>query len=608
MPIWTNSTSMTDAPAKTAALEGAALGVTRSAAGQFWLMQENDDRQVLALSQRLGLPDLLCRMLAARGIDAEHAPGYLDPKLRDLLIDPSRLTDMDKASARLAQAIIDDEKIAVFGDYDVDGATSSSLLIRYWRACGRAMHFYIPDRTKEGYGPNEAAFQKLHDEGYKLLVTVDCGTMAHDVLANAKARGQQVIVADHHQTGGGLPDCFALINPRRPDDESGLGHLAAVGVTFMLLVGLNRALRQQGYFNDREEPDLTHLLDLVALGTVCDVVPLEGINRAFVRQGLTVMQQGRNAGVQALGKVARAEGIWGTYQLGFQLGPRVNAGGRVGEAEIGTRLLSTESPEEAAGFAARLDDFNAQRRAIESAVQDAVTRNVEALLETSNALPPYILQTGDGWHAGVIGIVAGRLKDKYQRPCFVITFDENGLGKGSARSISSVDVGRLVAGAVDEKIIDGGGGHAMAAGVTLQCAQLADFEAYLSDALGSMALDKPRRLRLDASLTPKAATRELWEMMQQVGPFGAGNPEPRLVLPAVGIVKPAVVGDGHVRCILAGEGGGSLKAMAFASVPEEVRMLIQTTNAPLHMAGYLRADDWNGRRDVQFMVHDAAPV
>lgn len=571
-------------------------------------MQESDDRQILALSQRLGLPDLLCRMLVARGISADQAPAYLDPKLRDLLIDPSRMADMDKACTRLAQAIIDEEPIAVFGDYDVDGATSSSLLIRYWRDCGRDMHFYIPDRTKEGYGPNEAAFQKLNDEGYKLLVTVDCGTMAHDVLAAAHARGQQVIVADHHQTGGGLPDCFALINPRRADDDSGLGHLAAVGVTFMLLVGLNRELRRKGFFDGRDEPDLTHLLDLVALGTVCDVVPLEGINRAFVRQGLSVMQHGRNIGIQALGKVARAEGIWGTYQLGFQLGPRVNAGGRVGQAEIGTRLLTTQSSDEASGYAQRLDDFNSQRRTIESDVQDAALRNVEAMLEQGNALPPYILQAGDGWHAGVIGIVAGRLKDKYNRPTFIIAFDEDGLGKGSARSVSSVDVGRLVAGAVDEKIIDGGGGHAMAAGVTLQRAQLPAFEAYLGEALGTMALDAPRRLRLDASLTPQAANRDLWEMMQQVGPFGAGNPEPRLVLPAVNVVNHSVVGDGHVRCVLAGQGGGRLKAMAFASVPEEVRMLLQTTCGPVHITGFLRADDWNGRRDVQFMVHDAAPA
>ena len=586
----------------------AALGVSRSAAGQFWLMDDSDDRQVLALSQRLGLPDVLCRMLAKRGIHADEASAYLDPKLRDLLIDPSRLMDMDKAAERLANAILQDEKVAVFGDYDVDGATSSALLLRYWRACGREMRAYIPDRQKEGYGPNEAAFQTLADDGYQLIVTVDCGTMAHAVLAAAKSRGQEVIVADHHQTGGGLPDCFALVNPRRADDDSGLGHLAAVGVTFMLLVGLNRCLRQKGFFKNRDEPDLTRLLDLVALGTVCDVVPLQGVNRAFVRQGLAVMQQGQNIGVQALGKVARAEGKWGTYQLGFQLGPRVNAGGRVGQADIGTRLLSTESAEEAAGLAARLDDFNSERRVIEADVQDAAMRHVEQQLSTGNALPPFILQAGEGWHSGVIGIVAGRLKDKYHRPTFIIAIDENGVGKGSARSISSVDVGQLVAGAVDRKIIEAGGGHAMAAGVTLHQQQLPAFEAYLSEQLGAMAMDGPRFLRLDATLTPQAASRELWETMQQAGPFGAGNPEPRLVLPAVKIIKPNVVGDGHVRCILGGEGGGRLKAMAFASVPEEVRMLMQTTRGPLHMAGYLRADDWNGRRDVQFMVHDAAPA
>ena len=588
--------------------DGAALGVTRSAAGQVWSMSTVDDRQVLALSQRLGLPDIVCRLLAARNIDAAAAGSYLDPKMRDLLPDPSCLADMDKAAERLAKAIIDDEQVAVFGDSDVDGATSSALLLRYWQACGRTMRAYIPDRTKEGYGPNEAAFQQLDGEGYKLIVTVDCGTMAHDVLAAARKRGQEVIVADHHQTGGGLPDCFALINPRRGDDASGLGHLAAVGVTFMVLVAVNRALRQKGFFAQRDAPDLMQMLDLVALGTVCDVVPLEGVNRAFVRQGLNVLAQGQNIGVQALAQVARASAPWGTYQLGFQLGPRVNAGGRVGQSDLGVRLLSTQDAEEAAGLAQRLDDFNTQRRAIESDVQDEATRNVEALLQTQNALPPYIMQVGEGWHAGIIGIVAGRLKDKYHRPSFVIAVDENGVGKGSARSISGIDIGQLVAGAVDLGLIEAGGGHAMAAGVMLRREQLAAFEAYLAERLGSMALDAPRQLRLDATLTPQSVTRDLLEQVQLAGPFGAGNAEPRFVLPAVRVVQQSVVGDGHVRCIFSGTGGGRLKGMAFASVPEEVRMLLQTTRGPLHIAGYLRADDWNGRRDVQFMVHDAAPA
>ena len=597
---------MTSATDPSAAPPRAALGVARSAAGQFWSLRETDDRQVLQLSQLHGLPDIVCRMLVARGIGADVAPAYLDPKLRDLLPDPSSLSDMDKASERLAQAIIDAEPIAVFGDYDVDGATSSALLLRYWQMCGHEMRAYIPDRQKEGYGPNDAALAQLDSEGYKLLITVDCGTMAHGVLEKAKARGQEVIVSDHHQTGGGLPDCFALINPRRADDASGLGHLAAVGVTFLLLVGVNRALRQKGFFEGKGEPDLTQLLDLVALGTVCDVVPLEGVNRAFVRQGLKVMATGANVGVQALGKVARAEGTWGTYQLGFQLGPRVNAGGRVGQSDLGVRLLSTADPEEAIGLAQRLDDFNTQRRAIEADVQEEAMRQVEVSLAKQNALGPFILQAGKGWHAGVIGIVAGRLKDKYHRPSFVIAIDEDGMGKGSARSVSSVDIGRLVAGAVDLKLIEGGGGHAMAAGVTLHESQVAGFEAYLAEQLGSMALDAPRYLRLDATLTPQGATRELWEQMQGAGPFGAGNNEPRVVLPSVRIVHQSVVGDGHVRCTFSGEGGGRLKAMAFASVPEEVRMVLQTARGPVHVAGYLRADDWNGRRDVQFMVHDVA--
>lgn len=597
---------MTSASDPSASSQRAALGVARSAAGQFWSLRETDDRQVLQLSQRHGLPDIVCRMLVARGIGAELAPAYLEPKLRDLLPDPSSLTDMDRASERLAQAILDGEPVAVFGDYDVDGATSSALLLRYWQMCGQAMRAYIPDRQKEGYGPNDAALAQLDSEGYKLLITVDCGTMAHDVLQKARARGQDVIVSDHHQTGGGLPECFALINPRRADDTSGLGHLAAVGVTFLLLVGVNRALRQKGFFEGKSEPDLTQLLDLVALGTVCDVVPLEGVNRAFVRQGLKVMAAGANVGVQALGKVSRAEGTWGTYQLGFQLGPRVNAGGRVGQSDLGVRLLSTHDPDEAIGLAQRLDDFNTQRRVIEADVQEEAMRQVELGLAKQNALGPFILQAGKGWHAGVIGIVAGRLKDKYHRPSFVIAIDEDGMGKGSARSVSSVDIGRLVAGAVDLKLIEAGGGHAMAAGVTLHESQLAGFEAYLAEQLGSLALDAPRELRLDATLTPQGATRELWEQMQGAGPFGAGNAEPRVVLPSVRIVQHAVVGDGHVRCIFSGEGGGRLKAMAFASVPEEVRMVLQTARGLVHVAGFLRADDWQGRRDVQLMVHDVA--
>jgi single-stranded-DNA-specific exonuclease len=585
---------------------GAAFGVTRSAAGQLWRLREASDRDVLALTQRLGVSEMLARLLATRNVPIDQAEAYLEPRLRDLLPDPSTLKDMDKAASRLADAIEQGEAVAVFGDYDVDGATSSAVLARYWKMLGQQPHVYIPDRQKEGYGPNKAAFESLDAQGYKLIVTVDCGTMAHEVLADAEARGMQVIVADHHQSGGGLPSCFALINPRRADDTSGLGHLAAVGVSFLLVVGLNRELRQRGYFDTRDEPKLASLLDLVSLGTVCDVVPLQGVNRAFVRQGAQVIAAGGNRGMAALAHSASSTPPFGTYELGFQMGPRVNAGGRVGQADLGVRLLSSDDPEEAAGLAARLNDFNTERRAIEAQVLAEAHVLTEEKIAAHNAPPPFLLLARRDWHPGVIGIVAGRLKDKFHRPSFVIAIDENGVGKGSARSVSAVDIGRLVAAAVDKKLIEAGGGHAMAAGVTLHESQIAGFEAFLAEELGSMSLDGPRELYVEASLTPRAANRALYEELQKAGPFGAGNPEPRLVLPAARVIKPSIVGDSHVRCILGGEGGGRLKAMAFSSVPEEVRQLILTAQEPLHIAGFLRADDWNGRRDVQFMVHDAA--
>lgn len=583
-----------------------ALGVSRSAAGQVWKFRPSDDRLVLAMCQRHGLPDILARLLVARGVTLEDVPNYLEPRLRDLLPDPSCLTDMDKAAERLALAVERDEKIAVFGDYDVDGATSSAVLSRYFGALGKQLRVYIPDRQKEGYGPNIDAFRQLQDEGHNLIVTVDCGTMAHKTLGAAHVAGIDVIVADHHQTGGGLPTCFALVNPRRADDTSGLGHLAAVGVTFLLVISVNRALRRSGYFDTRDEPDVLGLLDMVALGTVCDVVPLQGLNRALVRQGLTVAAQTSNEGIRALARVSRAAAQMGTYEFGFQLGPRLNAGGRVGEASLGVRLLSTESSEEASGFAMRLDDLNTERRAIEAGVLSEAMHDAENKIAAHNASPPYFLTAREGWHPGVIGIVAGRIKDKFHRPSFVIALDETGLGKGSARSISGIDVGRLIAGAVDRGLIEAGGGHAMAAGLTLRADQMAGFEAYLTEELGGLALDGPRDLWLDASLSPAAANTDLLELINKAGPFGAGNAEPRLVFPAVRVVQSDIVGDGHVRCILAGREGGRLKAIAFSSVPEDVRALLTKPPSLCHIAGFLRADNWNGRHDVQLMVHDAA--
>ena len=588
------------------ATDQTALGVSRSAAGQVWKFRPSDDRLVLAMCQRHTIPDILARVLVARGVALEEVPAYLEPRLRDLLPDPSCLTDMDKAAERLALAVEHDENIAVFGDYDVDGATSSAVLSRYFAALGKHLRVYIPDRQKEGYGPNIEAFRQLQDEGNNLIVTVDCGTMAHDTLAAAHASGIEVIVADHHQTGGGLPTCFALVNPRRADDTSGMGDLAAVGVTFLLVVAVNRCLRRSGYFDRRAEPDVLGLLDIVALGTVCDVVPLRGLNRALVRQGVAVAAQTNNEGIRALARVSRASQQLGAYEFGFQLGPRLNAGGRVGEASLGARLLSTESSEEASGFAMRLDDLNAERRAIEAEVLSEAMHDAENKIAAHNAPPPYFLAAREGWHPGVIGIVAGRVKDRFNRPSFVIALDEDGLGKGSARSITGIDIGRLIAGAVDLGLIEAGGGHAMAAGLTLRAEQMAGFEAYLSQELGAFALDGPRDLWLDATLSPAAVNTDLFELIQKAGPFGAGNAEPRFVFPAVRVLQSAIVGDGHVRCILAGREGGRLKAIAFSSVPESVRALLTKQPSLCHIAGFLRADNWNGRNDVQLMVHDAA--
>ncbi len=577
----------------------------KSVGGQIWKLAAVDERHSLALAQRYDLPDSIARLLAMREVVLDEAEDYLEPRLRTLMPDPYCLTDMEQAVKRVAHALKTGEKIAIFGDYDVDGATSSAIILRYLRALGVEADVYIPDRVKEGYGPNREAFQTLKGRGAALIITVDCGTMALTPLQNARDMGVDVIVIDHHQTGTEMPPAYALINPRRPDDESGLGHLAAVGVVFMFLVGLNRYLDEINFLPSETAPDLLSLLDLVALGTVCDVVPLTGLNRAFVSQGIKIMQMRDNQGINALAQVARCKNDFGIYELGFQLGPRVNAGGRVGEATLGVRLLTTNDAEEAQGIAMRLNDFNQQRQQIETEVLSHALITLETALEGRNTPPPAIILGHENWHAGVIGIVASRLKDKYQRPCFIIAWDDKGEGKGSVRSLKGIDVGQIIARAVAKGIINGGGGHAMAAGVSLHKSQLDAFTAYLNEEIAPLIVHEPRDLVIEAALSPAGASRAFYDDMQRIGPFGAGNHEPRFMLPDVKIVRADIVGDGHVRCIISGAGKKSLKAIAFSSVAEEVRQFLQTHRSECHLAGYLRADDWQGRRDIQFMIHDA---
>jgi len=588
------------------------LGVARSLLGRRWRLRNGDERLALALAQRAGLPEVLGRVLAGRGVDIDALDDHLNPSLRRLLPDPSRFRDMDAAADRLAAAIIADEKVAVFGDYDVDGATSSALLSRFFAALGRRLRVYIPDRLKEGYGPNAPALRKLATEGVKLVVTVDCGTLAFAALEDAAAAGLDVVVVDHHLAEPELPRALAVINPNRLDEPAGFGQLAAVGVAFLLVVAVNRRLRERGFYNrdTRPEPDLLGWLDLVALGTVCDVVPLTGVNRALVTQGIKILRGRGNAGLAALADIAGVAEPPGAYHLGFLLGPRVNAGGRVGQADLGTRLLSCDDARQAAAMAAELDRFNRERQEIEAAVL------AEAMAELAHVPDdvPLALVARNGWHPGVIGIVAARIREAAGRPGFVIALDEDsGLGKGSGRSIPGVDLGAAVVAAGQAGLLVNGGGHAMAAGLTVETAKLNELKAFLNDRLAASvaAAGATASLGIDGALGIGGASAGLYEQLETLGPFGSGNPEPRFALPATRVVTADVVGEKHVRCLLAAADGAGprLRAIAFRAIDGELGpALLQArqTGAPLHLAGHLRADHWRGERRVQFVLEDAA--
>lgn len=582
------------------------LGVERSFGGKRWLLRSSDERVALATAQQLGVPEIVARVLAGRGIDVGAAPRFLDPTLREQLPDPSHLQDMDKAAARLADAVAGGEVIAIFGDYDVDGATSAALLYRFLaQARGRA-RFYIPDRIKEGYGPNAPALLRLRDEGAAVVVTVDCGTTSHAPLAAAAEAGLDVIVVDHHAAEPKLPAAFAVVNPNRIDESSPHRQLAAVGVAFLLAVALNRALRQRGWYASHPEPDLLGLLDLVALGTVCDVVPLTGLNRVLVAQGLKIMAQRQKAGLVALAEVARLAERCGTYHLGFHLGPRVNAGGRVGAADLGTRLLVTDDPHEARALALRLDELNRDRRAIEA----AVLAEAHAQVAAADDRDTLVMAAGNGWHPGVIGIVAGRLREHYERPACVVTFDGD-IGKGSGRSANGVDLGAAVIAARQAGLLINGGGHIQAAGFTVARDKLEAFRAFLTERIAAQAAAGKLipRITLDGALGVDAASVDLVELLERVGPFGVGNPEPRFAFPAVRVVRAEIVGEKHVRCTLADQGRGRLGAIAFRSVGSPLGdALLRTGGSSLHVAGCLRADQWRGETRIQLQIDDAAPA
>ncbi|MDX1574602.1 MAG: single-stranded-DNA-specific exonuclease RecJ, partial [Kiloniellales bacterium] len=585
------------------------LKVERSHLGRRWESRCGDQRLAWALAQRLALPEAVGRVLAGRGLELEGIEDFLQPTLRRLMPDPFRFQDMDRAVERLRAAIEGGEAIAVFGDYDVDGATSSALLKRFLAAAGVPLRVYIPDRVRDGYGPNAPALLRLKSEGVSLVITVDCGTTAYEALATAAEAGLEVIVLDHHAAEPRLPPVHAMVNPNRLDEDGAYGQLAAVGVTFVFLVALNRALREAGWYarNGRGEPDLRRWLDLVALGTVCDVVPLTGLNRAFVAQGLKVMAGRRNAGLAALADVARLDQAPGTYHAGFLLGPRVNAGGRVGRSELGARLLACDDPGEAAELAAELDGYNSERREIERAVLDQAMAQVESGQALSEGL---VLAAGEGWHPGVIGIVAGRLKERTNLPALVVAL-EGEVGKGSGRSVPGVDLGAAVIAARQMDLLENGGGHPMAAGLTVARDRLAELRAFLSERLARrMAeIDYRPALGIDAVLQPGAARADLVRRLEEIGPFGVGNPEPRFVVPAAQVLGPQVVGEAHVRATLLGSDGVRLKAIAFRALDGALgKALLRGSGLPLHLAGKLRLDAWAGGDAVQFIIEDAAPV
>lgn len=553
--------------------------------------------------------DIVTQILLSRGVPQDDLDRHRTPTLRGFLPDPSAFNDMDLAAERIAQAIVSGEKITIYGDYDVDGATSAALLIRLLRMVGCDAEYYIPDRLLEGYGPSGEALVKLAENGSSLIVTVDCGAMAYEALEMARDAGVDVIVVDHHKCAHELPKAVALVNPNRldeTDEAASFGHLAAVGVAFLLAIALTRTLRKQGYFSSRDEPDLMSLLDLVALGTVADVAALHGLNRAFVAQGLKIMSQRRNVGMAALIDASRLKRAPICSDLGFALGPRINAGGRVGELTLGVRLLTTEDPDEAAAISAQLSSLNEERRAIEAEVQEVAEAQIAA--QHNRAV---VVVSGTGWHPGVIGIVAGRIKEKTGKPALVIALDPaSGEGKGSGRSISGVDLGAAIIAAREEGFLVAGGGHAMAAGLTIKIDQLGAFSNWLDERLAGAVsrAQASQSLKLDLSVAPRGLHPDLVNALEQGGPYGIGWPGPKVAVGPVHLIKADIVGTDHLRLIVGGNDGGSLKAIAFRAAETEMGQAIlhAAKGRKLWLAGRAKIDDWGNHPSAELHLEDAA--
>src|ERR1700685_1825314 len=587
------------------------LGVEHSATGRTWRdrLDERGAARALAIAQRYELPELLARIVAGRNVEVDAVAAFLDPTINRSMPDPNVLTAMPEAAERIADAPSRGERVAIFGDYDVDGATAAAVLARFLRQGGVEPIIHIPDRLFEGYGPNVEAVRALAERGATLLVTVDCGTTSIEPLAEAKALGMDAVVIDHHRADETLPPAMAIVNPNRRDDLSGLGYLAAVGLVFMTVVAVNRELRARGFWTDaRPEHDLLSYLHDVALGTVADVVPLIGLNRAFVAKGLLVLRRREQPGLVSLMDVARLSGPPEAWHLGFLLGPRINAGGRIGRADLGVRLLMEADPIEAAKIAAELDRLNRERQAIEQeTLAQAEAEAMAALgIEETGAV---VITAAEGWHPGVVGLVAARLKEKFGRPAFAIALEPGGIGTGSARSIAVVDIGRAVRRAVTEGLLVKGGGHAMAAGVTLRKGALAEFRAYLETTLGA-EVEAARRasgLLIDGAVSAAAATLDLVATIARAGPFGSGNPEPMIALPAHTVAYAEEVGQAHVRARLQAGDGSTINAIAFRAVGQKLgQALLGSRGRPVDAVGSLSRARWQGEERMQLRIINVA--
>ena len=592
-------------------LKPAFLDVEKSVKGQRWVARLDDQRLAQTIAEKNELPEILGRVMAARGVTSDEAEAFLNPTLRSLMPQPSTFMDMEKGAARLAEAITKKETIGIISDYDVDGVSSAAIMVRFLASVGHEANVYIPDRLTEGYGPSEKAVSTLKEQGTELLLTLDCGVMSHDPLAHAADLGLTTIIVDHHQAGVELPHAYAVINPNRQDDMSGQGHLCAAGVVMILIAAVNKHLRTLGHYNEQQpEPNMLQWLELVALATVCDVVPLKGLNRAYVTQGLRIMSRRENIGILALADVGGLKRKPDVYALGFILGPRINAAGRVGHAEEALALLTTNDKGQAYALARNLDDLNRKRQVIELRVVDEAIMQAEAAMGKDKR-PSIVVVAADGWHPGVVGLAASRLKDRFTVPSLVLAMNsKTGLATGSGRSIAGVDLGKAVRLASEAGILTKGGGHAMAAGLTVPIEKLGELRQFLDEKLSAEVENlRDPSLPIDGALTASGATLDLIELLEQAGPYGSAHPSPMFVFPAHKVIYADQAGTDHVRCTLVASDGTKLKAIAFRSLNTELgELLLSERNHPIHIAGRLVADEWGAKRVPSLQIEDAAII